>query len=119
MGISETTGHTTTSNTTISLTPEGIKRFRKPIQDPYTDCPALSQEQSTTSSRYFLLQTKPPKGRPETTSVIDNVSKNKTRPAPLFFCVFFVLFFTGTEGEGGKGSTEAPQAHSSAGIPSI
>jgi hypothetical protein len=78
----------------------------------YTDCPALSQEQSTTSSWHFLRQTKLPKGGPETTSVIDNVSKNKTRPALLFFLCLF-------SGEGGKGSTKAPQAHLSAGTPSI
>jgi hypothetical protein len=94
---------------------KGSKGPRKPIRGPYTGCPALSQEQSTTSSRHFLRQTKPPKGGPETTSVMDNVSKNKTCPP----CFFLRLFFSGAGGEGGKGSTEAPQAHLSADTPSI
>jgi hypothetical protein len=76
---------------------------RKQIRGPYTNCPALSQEQSTTSSQHFLRQTKPPKGGPETTSVIDNVSKNKTRPAPLFFLCRFCLFF------GGRGERGVPK----------
>jgi hypothetical protein len=76
---------------------KGSKGPRKPIRGPYTNGPAHSQEQSTTSSRHFLRQTKPPKGGPETTSVIDNVSKHKKCPAPLFFFVFF--FFSGTGGE--------------------
>jgi hypothetical protein len=65
-----------------------LKGPRKPIRGPYTDCPALSQEQSTTSSWHFLRQTKLPKGGPETTSVIDNVSTKKTCPSPCF-CLFF------------------------------
>jgi hypothetical protein len=71
MGMSETTGHTTTSNTPKVLHRKGLKCPRKPIRGPYTDCPALSQEKSTTSSRHPFRQTIPPKGGPETTGVID------------------------------------------------
>jgi hypothetical protein len=88
----------------LVLNQKGLKGPRKSIQDPYTDCPALSQEQPTTSSQHFLRQTKPPKGGPETTSVMDNVSQNKTCPL-----VFFGVFFSGPGGEGEKGSTEAPK----------
>jgi hypothetical protein len=81
---------------------KGSKGPRKPIRGPYTDRPALSQKQSKTSSRHFLRQTEPSKGRPETTSVIDNVSKNKTCPASLFFCVFFYSIRGQEGGEKGE-----------------
>jgi hypothetical protein len=50
---------------------QGSKCPRKPIPGPYTDCPALSQEQSKTSTWHLLGQTPPPRGGPETTSVLD------------------------------------------------
>jgi hypothetical protein len=105
MGISESMGHMTTSNTTISLTPEGIERSQE------TDLRPMHQLSYTltTSSGYFLRQTKPPKGGPETTSVIDNVSTKKTRPDPCFLC----LFFWGGGGRGGGGKGEYRSSPSS------
>jgi hypothetical protein len=81
MGTSETTGHTTFSITTRSLTLAGIK---------------LSQE----TNHHSTYLGKP--GKPETTSVIDNVSKEtKHTPLPCFFLLVF-FFFRGKSG-GGKG----------------
>jgi hypothetical protein len=70
---------------TLVLHRKGSKGPRKPIRGPYTDYLAVSQEQSTTSSRHSRRQTIPPKGGPETTGVIDNVSKTKHAPPPCFF----------------------------------
>jgi hypothetical protein len=77
-----------------------VKCPRKPIRGPYTDFPALLQEQSTISSRYSCRQTMPPKGGPETTGVIDNVSKTKRAPPPCFFVGFFFVSFSGAWGKG-------------------
>jgi hypothetical protein len=100
MGISETTGHMTTSSTKKSFTPAGIKKSQETDPDPYTDCPALSQEQSTTSSWHSCRQTTLPKGGPETTGVIDNVSKTKHVPPPYFCGVIILCFFPGAGGKG-------------------
>jgi hypothetical protein len=76
-----------------------LKCPRKPIRGPYTNCPAHSQEQSITSSWHFHRKIKLPKGEPETTSVIDNVSKIKHALPPCFLSLFFVLFGGGGKGE--------------------
>jgi hypothetical protein len=107
MGILETTDHTTTSSTTRSLTPAGIESPRKLIWGPYTNCPALSQEQSTTSSWHSCRQTTPPKGGRETTGMIDNVSKTKHVPPPCFSGVFILPFL------GGRGKGEYRRSSSS------
>jgi hypothetical protein len=74
---------------------QGSKCPRKPIPGPYIDCPALLQQQSTTLSRHLHRQTTPPIGGPETTSVIDNVSKIKHTPPHCFiFCGFFFSVFS-------------------------
>jgi hypothetical protein len=82
---------------------KGPKRPMKPIRGPYTNCPALSQEQSTIPSRHFCRQTTLPKGGPETTGVIDNVSKTKHAPPPSFLWFFVCFFF------GGRGKREVPK----------
>jgi hypothetical protein len=87
---------TTTSRITISLTPAGIVMSQETNPRPIhrLSCILTGTINNTITA---LRQTTPPLGGPETTSVIDNVSKIEHAPHPY---VFFSTVFSGAGGKG-------------------
>jgi hypothetical protein len=110
MGTSETTGHTTIGSTTRRITPAGIEMSQETNLRPIhrLSCTLTGTINNIITAlptslhfpwHFTLRQTTPPIGGRETTSVMDNVSKEiKNAPHPVFFSSF--SFFSRAGGSG-------------------
>jgi hypothetical protein len=101
MGMLQTTGHTTTSNTTKSPTPEGTEMSQETDPRPIHQLSCTLTGTINNAITLLLMENHTAKRRTRTNRCDRQCVKNKTCPTPFVFMVFFVCFFYGFRGERG------------------